>query len=149
MVHSRPRIRNCQRGEFGDRAAAYFHRQALWTQAPFAANRTWRRGHILADPFAIIVRTRFFQTTFEKADYALKVQARKRFRGTRALSAGSATIVLRPKIRRRIAVQNQVLHLARKFLERRRKIESVRDGAQLQAVFHKHATRTGPQTTLQ
>src|SRR5207302_9665995 len=143
------RIGNRQRCKVGNRATAYFHRQTFGTQTPLAANRAWRRGHILADPLAVIVRTRFFQAAFEKADHTLKMQARKRFRGARPLSAGTVAIVLRQKIRRWVAVKNQVLHLARKFLERRRKIEAVRDGAQLKAVLQKYGARTGTQTSVE
>ena len=83
LIHGGTRVGNRQRGEFGNRAAAHFYGQAFRTQSLLAANRARHGRHVLRDPFAVGVRTRFLETAFEKTDHALKMQARKRFRGLR------------------------------------------------------------------
>jgi len=44
LVHGRRASEIAKRREFGDRAAAYFHRQAFRAQTPFAADRARARG---------------------------------------------------------------------------------------------------------
>ena len=55
------RLADCQRGEIGDGETADFHGEALRTQAPAAANRAGRGGHVLREPFAIAVGIGFVE----------------------------------------------------------------------------------------
>src|SRR6185437_5741527 len=78
------------------------------TQSFLPARGARSRRHILRQVFAIFVGGRFLEIAFEMVNDAFEVQPLCRAPGCR------------------IAVQNQVLHLARKILEWSVEIESMR-----------------------
>ena len=105
--------RHGQRGEIGNRHAVDLHRQTLRTQPVAVADRTLGRRHVVEQVFAVVVGTGRFEILLEMAENSEET----------GLAAA-----------RRLAIEQKVLNLVGKFFERRRQIDAVRFGHQLQSV---------------
>ena len=94
-----------------------------------AAGRAGRGGHVLREPFAIPVGIGFGEIVFQKAEDARETQAGRsscpRARALRAAGVSCRAFAVARSVRRRIAVEDQVLHArAGEFFERRRRDRS-------------------------
>ncbi len=69
------RVGNREGGELRNRTGPHFHGEAFRAQPAFVAHRAGHRRHVLRDPLAIVVRTRFLKVGFQKTDYALEMQS--------------------------------------------------------------------------
>ena len=117
-------------------------------QAFLAAGGARRGRHELREPFAIIVRARILEIAAEHRENSGEAESRREFRFC-AAARGRFRFVRAVALRGREAVKNQVLHAARKFLEGRGEIESVRDGGKFDGAAHVAGTRSGAEAALE
>src|SRR4029077_6635339 len=118
-------------------------REAFRTQALLAADAAKHWRHVLREPFAVGIRPGIVEVAFEKSDHALKMQSGERLCRARTFSVGGGFALFR-----RIAVENQVLRAARKFLEGGREIKAVSCGGDFQGVLKKGRAGSRAQTAI-
>ncbi len=119
---------NRQRREISDRHRVHLHRQALRPQTPAATSRAFRGRHVIQHPLAIAFRAAVFQRPAKISKHAEEAAALLLTR-------------LRP-------IQDEVLRLRRKLLERFGQIESVRRGGELKRVDQVLRRRAWPEASL-
>ncbi len=121
------RLRNRQRGEFGDRHAIHFHRQTFRPQPLALARGTFRRRHVIHQPIAIAFRSRLLEILFQVSEDSAET----------SLAAA------------RFAVQEQILNLVRKLFKGRIEVDAVRRRRHLQRVDQPLRRRTRPQSAIE
>ena len=124
-----------------------FHGQAFGAQTFLAARDARRWRHVLREPLAVVIRVRIFEVSPEHRENSGEAESRRWFCFAAAFRRGAIGGTV--SLRRRITVENQALHAARKFLEGRSQIESVRVRREFDCAAHVAGTRSGAETALE
>ena len=135
-----------QRREIRDGPSGQLHGQRFRTQALAVANGAQRGGHVLRHPLAIRVGVGFLKVALQEFQNAGEAKALVRA----FLLVGAGRLLLRELfIRRRIAVQQEILDAWRKLLERRLEVEAVSVGGQLQRALEHRGAGAGSQAAIE
>src|SRR6202023_3626791 len=130
------RAGNRKARKIGNGHAVHFYSQAFGTQALAVAHRTFGGGHEIEQVFAVGIRSGGFEILLEVAENPGEPGL------SFALAFALATAL-------RLAIQQEVLNLVRKFLEGRRQVETVGLHNQLDAANQVLRRRPRPQVALE
>ena len=126
-------------GELRNGVSTHAHGQAFRPQPLLAARRARRGRHVFQQPLLIILRGRFLVVAPQHLQHAGEMQA----------GPGTDRTGARRRILWRIAVEDQVLRLARELFHRRLEREAVGHRGQLQRALQVQGARAGAQPALE